>query len=314
MTMRHVDENNPGMAALLHTGDVANCFKRMDLCSYGKARRRFYDEVNLNPFKRYPKGVSQLIEWAFEDWFAFDCSIVGMSEVGGDTGADSTGQLRFELDHGCLREHKRIRELGWQGAYCGACSNAEGKAGHDDVACGERKVGAAHRIPPHDGDSLLSKPGVSPYVAAFAMLNDGRRGELGPRAERDVDEVDETNFASMFWVRGASASTGRMRVDDLLHGGSYELLCPPLAAEYDGACGGMIANRIARSRGAWRPCGIALYEARRPDEPEVGESLARFFREGGWKPDFPGMVRLFYGRSKDTGLDWADTEALMRMM
>ena len=33
-------------------------------------------------------------------------------------------------------------------------------------------------------------------------------------------------------------------------------------------------------------------------------SLARSFRETGYKPDFAGLVRFFYGRAKDTGLDW----------
>ena len=27
------------------------------------------------------------------------------------------------------------------------------------------------------------------------------------------------------------------------------------------------------------------------------------------KPDFAGLVRFFYGRAKDTGLDWEDVEA-----
>ena len=75
------------------------------------------------------------------------------------------------------------------------------------------------------------------------------------------------------------------------------------------AHGGMIVNRIAHVRGVWRSCSIPIYEARRPDDPQIGDSLARSFRETGYKPDFAGLVRFFYGRAKDTGLDWEDVEA-----
>lgn len=70
----------------------------------------------------------------------------------------------------------------------------------------------------------------------------------------------------------------------------------------------MIVNRIAHVRGAWRSCAIPIYEARRPDDPEIGDSLVRTFQRNGFKPDFAGLVRFFYGRAKDTGFDWEDME------
>lgn len=41
------------------------------------------------------------------------------------------------------------------------------------------------------------------------------------------------------------------------------------------------------------------------------ESVIRWpvHSETGYKPDFAGLVRFFYGRAKDTGLDWEDVEA-----
>ena len=132
---------------------------------------------------------------------------------------------------------------------------------------------------------------------------------IGTREIRDFRELDDTNFASMFWIRDASAVKGRLTVEDIIHGGVYEVADVHAASQYDGAHGGMIVNRIAHVRGVWRSCSIPIYEARRPDDPRTGDSLARSFRETGYKPDFAGLVRFFYGRAKDTGLDWEDVEA-----
>ncbi len=132
---------------------------------------------------------------------------------------------------------------------------------------------------------------------------------IGTREIRDFRELDDTNFASMFWIRDASAVKGRLTVEDIIHGGVYEVADVHAASQYDGAHGGMIVIRIAHVRGVWRSCSIPIYEARRPDDPQIGDSLARSFRETGYKPDFAGLVRFFYGRAKDTGLDWEDVEA-----
>ena len=90
----------------------------------------------------------------------------------------------------------------------------------------------------------------------------------------------------MFWIRDASAVKGRLTVEDIIHGGVYEVADVHAASQYDGAHGGMIVNRIAHVRGVWRSCSIPIYEARRPDDPRIGDSLARSF-----------------------GLDWEDVEA-----
>ena len=116
--------------------------------------------------------------------------------------------------------------------------------------------------------------GISPFLALAEFMYD-KDERIGTREIRDFRELADTTFAS----------------------------------QYDGAHGGMIVNRIAHVRGVWRSCSIPIYEARRPDDPQIGDSLARSFRETGYKPDFAGLVRFFYGRAKDTGLDWEDVEA-----
>lgn len=105
----------------------------------------------------------------------------------------------------------------------------------------------------------------------------------------------------------ASAVKGRLTVEDIIHGGVYEVADVHAASQYDGAHGGWIVNRIAHVRGVWRSCSIPIYEARRPDDPQIGDSLARSFRETGYKPDFAGLVRFFYGGPKtpvSTGKMW----------
>lgn len=150
--------------------------------------------------------------------------------------------------------------------------------------------------------------GISPFLALAEFMYD-KDERIGTREIRDFRELDDTNFASMFWIRDASAVKGRLTVEDIIHGGVYEVADVHAASQYDGAHGGMIVNRIAHVRGVWRSCSIPIYEARRPDDPQIGDSLARSFRETGYKPDFAGLVRFFYGRAKDTGLDWEDVEA-----
>ncbi|MCH9276006.1 hypothetical protein JS533_006930 [Bifidobacterium amazonense] len=149
--------------------------------------------------------------------------------------------------------------------------------------------------------------GISPYLAFARVLhNDGR---ISDRQFGDMRETDETNFTSVFWIRSASAVRGTMRLEDAMNGGEYIVSTPDKSAEYDGARGGMIVTRIARVRGSWRPCAIPVYEARRPDSPQTRLAVIDAF--GSYRTDFPGLVRFFYGRAKDTGLDWEDAEALL---
>lgn len=122
--------------------------------------------------------------------------------------------------------------------------------------------------------------GISPFLALAEFMYD-KDERIGTREIRDFREFDDTNFASMFWIRDASAVKGRLTVEDIIHGGVYEVADVHAASQYDGAHGGMIVNRIAHVRGVWRSCSIPIYEARRPDDPQIGDSLARSFRETG---------------------------------
>ncbi|WP_242689587.1 hypothetical protein [Bifidobacterium imperatoris] len=151
--------------------------------------------------------------------------------------------------------------------------------------------------------------GISPFLAAAEYLHD-HDGGVGDAALGDLREVDESNFASMFWIRDANAVQGRLMVEDLIHGEFYSVFDPMAAAQYDGAHGGLIVNRIAHARGIWRSCAIPLYEARRPDAPDAKADIAKEFRNAGYTPDVAGLLRFFYGRAKDTGLGWEDTVSL----
>ncbi|KAB7789849.1 hypothetical protein [Bifidobacterium leontopitheci] len=152
--------------------------------------------------------------------------------------------------------------------------------------------------------------GISPfgYMTELAHVQD----MIDDAVRSDLKEVDATNKATIFWIRDANAATQRMRLEDVMHGGEYTVYGGDLAARYDGAHGGMLVNRIARVRGMWRFCAVCLYESRRPDTPRARQKLLTGFGKGGYQPDFPGLVRFFYGRAKDTGLDWEETEALLR--
>ncbi|PJM74558.1 hypothetical protein [Bifidobacterium simiarum] len=272
MTMEHADDSG---TALLDTGSVAELFRRSDPEGYDDARRRFYREVNMNPFKRHPDGVLRLIDWSFCDWFAFECAVDPASVD--DDGRDGRPRLRLRRENG----HGNDDDGHGDGGRDGDCRDGDGYAG----------------------------PSKSPYLVAAERLYDC--GRIGTAHLADMREVDATNFASMFWIDDANASRSRMRVKDVRNGRSYELYCPPDAAKYDGAHGGVIVNRIARVRGTWRPCAIAVYEARRPDGPDTRDALMNAFGKGGYHPDFPGWIRLFYGRAKDTGLDMEDMADMM---
>ncbi|MBT1163273.1 hypothetical protein [Bifidobacterium felsineum] len=149
--------------------------------------------------------------------------------------------------------------------------------------------------------------GISPFLAIGEYLHaDCGKDGIDEHAVQDLREVNDTNFASIFWIRDAHAASGRLMVEDLLHGELYSVFDPRAASQYDGARGGMIVNRIAHNRGMWRSCAIPLYEARRPDSEAAGVEAVELFRDSGYTPDFVGLVRFFYGRAKDTGLGWED--------
>lgn len=207
MTEATAAVEDSGAPAILDTKDVVDMFKQCNLAVYAEARREFYREVSLNPFKPHPEGLLRMIEWQFWDWFSFDCSI---SDIGltGDEGSD----MRVELVHN-------------------------------------------------------KDNGISPF-RAMAEYMYAVDPQVGERNLQDFRDIDDTNFASMFWIKDANAVKGIMTVEDLINGGIYDVASPQ-AAEYDGARGGLIVNRIARVRGRWQGCAIPIYEAHRPDDPKT---------------------------------------------
>lgn len=268
-TTRNGTADAPGDGpALVHTGDIADYFKHADQGAYAKARRAFYREVNLDPRRRHPRKILDLIEWSFQDWLALDCSIVSTY----DNRRLPLG-FGYEFDRGERKE--RIR--GEQRRRYGADGGFRG----DDVA-GE------------DGF-----PGITPYILLAELMHEQGHPGFSEESIRDAREMDGSNFTSLFWIRDANAAKGRVKVEDALNGGEYDLVCAPMAAKFDGASAGLVANRIAWVREAWRPCAIPLHEARHADEREHGKDMVRALREHTHRLDFPGLVRLFYGRPKE---------------
>ena len=219
---------NPDEPAFLDTHHIYEWVRREDPDECNEARRTFYREVNLNPFKRHPHEELRMVEWLFWDWLAFD----------------------------------------WR-----------------------------------------TEDGLSPYRRIARTLHDNDAG-LDDQDWLDVQETDDTQFLSMFWIKEADAAKGRLVLEDIAdEGREYLIPIPQYAARYDGARGGTVITRIARVRGAWRPFSMRLYESRRPDTPHAREVLIDSFRH--YHPDAAGWVRFLYGRAKDTGLDWEDMEALV---
>ena len=72
--------------------------------------------------------------------------------------------------------------------------------------------------------------GISPFLALAEFMHDSDSW-IGSREIRDFRELDDTNFASMFWIRDASAVTGRIILEDMIHGGAYEVADPHAAAQ-----------------------------------------------------------------------------------
>ena len=57
--------------------------------------------------------------------------------------------------------------------------------------------------------------GISPFLALAEFMYD-KDERIGTREIRDFRELDDTNFASMFWIRDASAVKGRLTVEDIM--------------------------------------------------------------------------------------------------
>ena len=199
--------------ALLDTADIAKMFRRADLVLYGDARRSFFEEVNLDPFKRRSQRFLDRLEWCFEEWFSYDFAL-------------------------------------------------------------------------NDEDA-------TPFDVVASFLHD-RDERIGDREYDELREVSRTNFVSWFWVRESSAVKHALVLEDLIHGGLYELRNDPLAAAFDGATGGSLVIRIARGNDEWRLIDIPLYQARRPGGSTTRDAIAEPLR--GWRPDYVDLVRMVYGR------------------
>ena len=162
MTEATAAVEDSGAPAILDTKDVVDMFKQCNLAVYAEARREFYREVSLNPFKPHPEGLLRMIEWQFWDWFSFDCSI---SDIGltGDEGSD----MRVELVHN-------------------------------------------------------KDNGISPF-RAMAEYMYAVDPQVGERKLQDFRDIDDTNFASMFWLKDANAVKGIMTVEDRHTSGTASL-------------------------------------------------------------------------------------------
>ena len=158
----------------------------------------------------------------------------------------------------------------------------------------------------HDRDQG-ERSGGSPYrIVAEQVIED--MPFMTPRYAQDLRNVDRTNIASWFWIAEANAVRKELVLEDLVHGGTYVVNDPIDSAELDGADHGFLVTRLARPRDTWMRLGETYYrttdanttvEARKA----VGEALSS------WKPDFPSLIRLLFGRSPDLGMDWVDLEA-----
>ncbi|NEG55194.1 hypothetical protein [Bifidobacterium platyrrhinorum] len=208
------------VAGMLPLDRVSRMFRRADLVTYGDARREFFIQVDLNPFRTRTPAFHARMEDVFEQWFALDC----------------------QLDVG----------------------------------------------------------GLTPFAVAAAYARDEHG--VDEDGYRDLCELSSSNFASWFWVRGASAACGTVTVEDLAGGGMYEVADRPLACRLDGARGGSLVGRLARVRGAWRMPWRPLYEARIPGDERFRLHMASMLHA--WDPGFVDYARMLYGRDACLKVDW----------
>ncbi|PLS29853.1 hypothetical protein [Bifidobacterium parmae] len=212
--------------ATVPMADVVAMFRENDLVTYGDARREFFIQLNLNPFRPRSRAFHEHVEDAFAQWFAFDY--------------------------------------------------------HLDVS------------------------GLTPFAvaAAYERLD---RGDLGERGYRDLCEMSSSNVASWFWVRGACAGSGVVTVEDLAHGGVFDVRDRAAARRFDGACGGTIIGRVAEVRGVWRMPWATLYEAHTPDDDAFRAHVAASLRA--WEPGYVDYARLLFGRDRRLKVDWEEVAA-----
>lgn len=209
--------------ASIPTDRVVAMFRENDLVTYGDARREFFIQLNLNPFRPRSRAFHEHVEDAFAQWFAFDY--------------------------------------------------------HLDVS------------------------GLTPFAvaAAYERLD---RGDLGERGYRDLCEMSSSNVASWFWVRGACAGSGVVTVEDLAHGGVFDVRDRAAARRFGGACGGTIIGRVAEVRGVWRMPWTTLYEAHTPDDDAFRAHVAASLRA--WEPGYVDYARLLFGRDRHLKVDWEE--------
>lgn len=71
VTMDGCERGDPGFATI-PTDKVVAMFRENDLVTYGDARREFFIQLNLNPFRTRSRSFHEHVEDAFAQWFAFD--------------------------------------------------------------------------------------------------------------------------------------------------------------------------------------------------------------------------------------------------
>lgn len=224
-----IEDRDDGLPTTIPAFEVARMFRQADLVTYGDARREFFIQANLNPFKTRTPAFHKTMEDAFEQWFAFDYHL----------GVD----------------------------------------------------------------------GRTPFATLAESLHE-EGGWVKEREYRDMCETEETNLASWFWIRRADASEPCIELEDLVNGGIYEVRNASLAARYDGACGGTLVLRIAKTRGVWRVLCAPLYESPLPNDERARVATGAALRT--WGPRFADLVRLLFGRDPRMNLDWADMAAVAR--
>lgn len=71
MTVDGLDRDDTGVVTL-PTDRVVAMFREGDVVTYGDARREFFIQVNLNPFRTRSRAFHDHLEEVFAQWFAFD--------------------------------------------------------------------------------------------------------------------------------------------------------------------------------------------------------------------------------------------------
>lgn len=235
---------------ILYPGDVADIMREMHPEAYREARRTFVKEVGIDPRNVRDANFRGFTNYLFSEWLTYDVRLVAVED---DEDLNADDAMDDDVP-----------------TYKGPT--------YEEIVAREGPIGC----------TLEDKVAITPFDWVASRAHDN--GLVDDDQFRDMCEVSDTNFASWFWIRKASAGSQLLVLEDMEEETEYQVTDSATSARYDGTAGGSLVGRLAKVRDQWRliaPPPMVIREPNDQQEYNRVKMLAQLML-----PDYLRMVAM----------------------